>query len=619
MSYPATTEYSSYGYTNPDNQSQSHIHVVSPSNRVENGQRKRPKYTRSKTGCMTCRGKKIKCDETKPNCLRCTHGQRECTWPEGVPTRKRSTTTRKAPSRDAYEITRPSTAGSSEQSGPPTRDVTPKREHIELALPSQSVRRATEPLIQIPSTIGEDLSVDRRASVDVSSSQYAYPNGLPSLPPSMPDRSYSYHHISNNSYYDPRVPRQLPDHRQHQYHHHVPSIPNHIDPIDSFFPTVQERNLIRHYCDHSMNFIMAVPFENPMVASVLPLILSCAPGDDLAIDSLRLSLLGVASVHQSFLLSRSQACSDSAKEYMLLAHMFRLKSKQTLAEACTTPHGAQSDAALGASLAISLMDILAGGHNWAKNLTLAKTLVNVRGGPEMLLSRSAADEAGLGTSNGVFRAKLMLEILAVTGRGLLVRLESTPSYVENLFGISRGLVPLLARTTRFLSKHLSPLTEVSESGETVIDDGAGCEELYSMLQEWVNDRSCATSPRVQAGNLAYGTAFQVALLRDVMCLPVNDPTVQQKAKGCLVQCLECVKGRMGVDLIWPVIISGTQVCGTNRTVVMDILAAFREQCCYEVDTAEKVILQVWKRLDDEHPHSDWRSVMDESQLRVLFV
>lgn len=51
----------------------------------------------------------------------------------------------------------------------------------------------------------------------------------------MPERSYSYHHIpNNNSYYDPRVPRQLPDHRQQQYHHHVPSIPNHIDPIDSF-------------------------------------------------------------------------------------------------------------------------------------------------------------------------------------------------------------------------------------------------------------------------------------------------------------------------------------------------------------------------------------------------
>jgi len=58
---------------------------------------------------------------------------------------------------------------------------------------------------------------------------------------------------------------------------------------------------IRHYCDHSMNFIVAVPFENPMVAS---LTLGSAPDDDPAIDVLRLSLRGVASVHRSFLHSR---------------------------------------------------------------------------------------------------------------------------------------------------------------------------------------------------------------------------------------------------------------------------------------------------------------------------
>lgn len=41
------------------------------------GARKRPKYTRSKKGCLTCRSKKIKCDERKPMCTRCEHGHRE--------------------------------------------------------------------------------------------------------------------------------------------------------------------------------------------------------------------------------------------------------------------------------------------------------------------------------------------------------------------------------------------------------------------------------------------------------------------------------------------------------------------------------------------------------------
>jgi hypothetical protein len=183
---------------------------------------------------------------------------------------------------------------------------------------------------------------------------------------------------------------------------------------------------------------MAVPFENPMVATILPLILSCAPGDDLAIDALRLYLLGVASVHRSFLPSRSQACSDSAKETRAVANTFGLKSKQTLTKACCTPRDARSvvsnftdgrECPYGVTFGLHaeklktfrprswirwyLTQIFAGGHNRTKSLALAKTLVNIRGGPEILLSRSATDEPALRASNGVFRAKLMLEILAV--------------------------------------------------------------------------------------------------------------------------------------------------------------------------------------------------------------
>lgn len=56
-------------------------HVAPHPYRMEEGPRKRPKYTRSKTGCLTCRAKKVKCDEARPICTRCAHGQRECTWP----------------------------------------------------------------------------------------------------------------------------------------------------------------------------------------------------------------------------------------------------------------------------------------------------------------------------------------------------------------------------------------------------------------------------------------------------------------------------------------------------------------------------------------------------------
>ncbi|KAK9234409.1 hypothetical protein V1525DRAFT_422274 [Lipomyces kononenkoae] len=36
------------------------------------------RYTRNKTGCLTCRIRKVRCDETKPDCVRCTSTGRKC-------------------------------------------------------------------------------------------------------------------------------------------------------------------------------------------------------------------------------------------------------------------------------------------------------------------------------------------------------------------------------------------------------------------------------------------------------------------------------------------------------------------------------------------------------------
>lgn len=137
-------------------------------------QRKRPKYTRSKTGCLTCRVKKIKCDETKPKCQRCSHGQRECTWPDGVPSRKKPGSRRDQKSQQdtpqssesPVMETRPSTATSSVSDGstPPTRDHTPpvlnKREPAEQGLPPLVSRRHTDSVSL--TSVGSDSDASRR-------------------------------------------------------------------------------------------------------------------------------------------------------------------------------------------------------------------------------------------------------------------------------------------------------------------------------------------------------------------------------------------------------------------------------------------------------------------------
>lgn len=125
---------------------------------------------------------------------------------------------------------------------------------------------------------------------------------------------------------------------------------------------------------------MAVPSQvNPILAVNLPLVLSTPPplpgrspldpnaGGSPATEALRLSLLGVGAIHQAYLLVRSngngpetalaKTNNGGADELMNLAISYRLQATKCLALACQTIEGTRSDASLGASVTIALIDV----------------------------------------------------------------------------------------------------------------------------------------------------------------------------------------------------------------------------------------------------------------------
>ena len=104
---------------------------------------------------------------------------------------------------------------------------------------------------------------------------------------------------------------------------------------------------------------MAVPLasENPIVAANLPLVLSRPSGSDYSTEALRMALLGVAAIHQSYLLTRNGAPPEGASEMARLAQGYKLNSRTQLMKACSTAVGVHSDASLAASIAIALMDV----------------------------------------------------------------------------------------------------------------------------------------------------------------------------------------------------------------------------------------------------------------------
>ncbi|QSZ33529.1 hypothetical protein DSL72_005097 [Monilinia vaccinii-corymbosi] len=54
------------------------------------------KHRRTRSGCYTCRSRRVKCDEHRPKCDRCTKGNRECVYPDVQKSAKGASSTSKA-------------------------------------------------------------------------------------------------------------------------------------------------------------------------------------------------------------------------------------------------------------------------------------------------------------------------------------------------------------------------------------------------------------------------------------------------------------------------------------------------------------------------------------------
>ncbi|KAJ7072090.1 hypothetical protein C8F01DRAFT_228606 [Mycena amicta] len=247
-------------YSSPQMHHGPHTHQVAPPPRQEPTTRKRPKYTRSKTGCLTCRVKKIKCDEAKPSCMRCAHGQRDCTWPEGVPTRKRASSVKESPDSGSNG---PSTASStaspgiSEASSPTsTRGHSPpQRSPVELSLPRDlnlppllSNRRQESGYHLPPMHHPSDMESSRR---DYDRRRYSPPAAMPMVPDVQQYSRYEPYQ-SNGHVQIPARHTLASSVRSTMGHHHHPSMQQWSPPPPLMTPPEQyyqpERTLVSN--DH---------------------------------------------------------------------------------------------------------------------------------------------------------------------------------------------------------------------------------------------------------------------------------------------------------------------------------------------------------------------------------
>ena len=53
--------------------------------------------------------------------------------------------------------------------------------------------------------------------------------------------------------------------------------------------------------------------------------------------------------------------------------------------------------------------------------------------------------------------------------------------------------------------------------------------------------------------------------------------------------------------------------------MLTVLEGFRTQSCFQVDSAEKIIREVWTRLDQGIEWTDWKGVVEDLEMKILYV
>jgi hypothetical protein len=229
--------------------------------------------------------------------------------------------------------------------------------------------------------------------------------------------------------------------------------------------------------------------------------------------------------------------------------------------------------------------------------------------------------------------------------------------VETLFGLSKGMVHLFSRVVRLLSRvgrlgRFLNEKEVDAYGTTVPAEkekekeqtadnsiafsvealNADAAAVQRDMDSWIASLRSPTleqadeHERVHSGNAAYAHALRLLLLRQIYGRPRSDPDVQSSAQHALQHCSSSAAAGMGIDLMWPAILGACEL-GTiskehsegheHRLWVKALLEGFRAQCCFDVDVAQRIVAEVWRRDDKGEKGADWKSVCKDLGLKVL--
>ncbi|ORY28149.1 fungal-specific transcription factor domain-domain-containing protein [Naematelia encephala] len=527
------------------------------------------KATRTKNGCLICRSRRIKCDLDKPECKRCITYGAECVYPEKKtfdPTAITEALQRRHASQNPPTTTSPPQASEYGNTPIPAHARASKMNDIELLLAfCQKTRLGT-----------------------------FWSN--PVEPP---------------------------------------------DFLRVMFPEDQDLRCFHHCLTYTLSIVVVDEERNPWIEHIAPLFLFPTGTAPLSSTALKLAMLGMGATHLSYLQERG-GTDKKIEQPRALSLRYRSDALKLLRQAKSIPSELADDAFLGACSIVLQTDILAASRNWREALRLGVLSISHRGGIEAILFGDTKALFPLPVRLCLVEFFVLLTLFAAlsTGETCLAASSSMSwwprldvlipgagfrwTFIESFCGIDRTLLRLSMDLTDLIANTLDLRKCIDPSATAYADKLSPLDQrtdtLSNALHSWKVEHSVGfRDQRIEKGSQAFWHAGYILLLRDLRGRPRDDPEVQQGAAEILALCYDV--GDKIEYMNWPLVIASSVLTNPEqRDTVRGILKAFAYQCCYEIEVAQMLVEEMWKRIDEslDDEACCWREIFVEMGYPVLF-
>ncbi|WVQ66371.1 uncharacterized protein L199_004551 [Kwoniella botswanensis] len=575
---------------NPHKDSHNHSHPISHLHQAQSQSQSTDKSQRSRDGCLTCRSRKVKCNEERPICDKCRIKSRECLWPSGDESERRRNKKRRSTN----------TPDGSSISTPNKKPSQPSRlSSIELKSILPSSTPSHPGIVHIP------------------------PNFLP------PDALKNKNGTGNadGTLNGDLVDWLVPDKARTG----LMMDPSFLEP---YFPTVDERLVIRHYLSRTVHIIIAFESNhrpwNPWITVHAPLAFKHLPGTNPAADALRSAILAVGGVHLTY----STNPNDQAAAWRITkSSKVKVMNliRQTLEDKDGKPKVLEKEnieLVLAALLSCTIASSLAADDSWHHLLSSVLSLIDQLGGAQNILQDAPRDrlspyrffmeQLAIRDVFGCMTTELAPSILQDAFTPWFFEAESWSrsdfewESVERMFGISRGMVDMISRacnliaSVRALNRHLPELALPTLDPSLVALHKASS-ELMSELKIWDEaENFTPLHPRTQYGNHSYKHAIRIRMLRKVYNIPSDDQRVVSSSQAIIELAGEMLAlyGKI-TWLTWPILIAGFEIPPSHpsRRTALDMLGAFGPHACFDNRAAARMLSDYWMWHDMDGDHA----------------